>query len=470
MKKHSHKGYQRYHIETKTAHNLIPHPHRFKVKVKKLGLAKLLLKEFFHYKGNMDVILSRPCVYGVFSGPVGGFAPREQLCVGCLRCTTQYPEMVSILRNPQRSELGDDYFTPDYIDTVIYEAENGRVPVKGAGYRGKFGGEGWDSMWTDMSEIVRPTRDGIHGREFISTEIDLGEVPPYLQFDSEQHIPGDLPKNMTIPLPLLFDCPPSSVLLNKECCHILSAAAAEIQTFAILPLHTILLFSLAGSHGSHLIPLLTAQDFKDFRDFGFSPLAVEMGDWSESFYSQIKARHSNSLIILRADYESEELISAFQKGVRIFHLTADYHGQGKNGQFVMDLIRRVHLKFVEMGCRDQVTLLGSGGMVAAEHIPKAIICGLDAVALDTPVMAALQAKFYGKCASQTENNFVLPDSLTIPWGKQRLKNLAGAWRDQLLEVMGAMGLREVRRLRGEMGRAMLQKDLEAEAFAGITQR
>jgi len=31
-----------------------------------------------------------------------------------------------------------------------------------------------------------------------------------------------------------------------------------------------------------------------------------------------------------------------------------------------------------------------------------------------------------------------------------------------------MGLREVRRLRGEMGRAMFQKDLEREAFEGIT--
>jgi hypothetical protein len=33
--------------------------------------------------------------------------------------------------------------------------------------------------------------------------------------------------------------------------------------------------------------------------------------------------------------------------------------------------------------------------------------------------------------------------------------------------MGAMGLREVRRLRGETGRAMFQNELEREAFAGI---
>jgi len=46
-------------------------------------------------------------------------------------------------------------------------------------------------------------------------------------------------------------------------------------------------------------------------------------------------------------------------------------------------------------------------------------------------------------------------------------NLVGAWRSQLLEVLGAMGLREVRRLRGELGRAMFFHDLERENFAPI---
>ena len=53
------------------------------------------------------------------------------------------------------------------------------------------------------------------------------------------------------------------------------------------------------------------------------------------------------------------------------------------------------------------------------------------------------------------------------WAVQRLVNLSASWRDQLLEILGAMGLREVRRLRGEVGRCMFQTDLEREAFAGI---
>jgi hypothetical protein len=36
--------------------------------------------------------------------------------------------------------------------------------------------------------------------------------------------------------------------------------------------------------------------------------------------------------------------------------------------------------------------------------------------------------------------------------------------------MGAMGMREVRRLRGEMGRAMFFEDLEREVFANMGKR
>jgi len=43
----------------------------------------------------------------------------------------------------------------------------------------------------------------------------------------------------------------------------------------------------------------------------------------------------------------------------------------------------------------------------------------------------------------------------------------GSWHAQLIEVLGAMGLREVRRLRGEVGRAMFFEDLELENFSPI---
>ena len=47
-------------------------------------------------------------------------------------------------------------------------------------------------MWTDMSEIVRPTRDGIHGREFISTLVDIGSKPSFLTFDAFEAPVGEM--------------------------------------------------------------------------------------------------------------------------------------------------------------------------------------------------------------------------------------------------------------------------------------
>lgn len=464
MKKSGRKTYHRYLIETKKSPNIVKYPNRFKVIVNRLGLTKLLLKELFYYRGNREVILSRPCVYGVFSGPLGGFAPREHLCVGCLRCTTEYPDFVQILRNPERDLMGDDYFLPEYVHTVIYEAESGRVPVKGMGYRGKFGGEGWDGMWTDMSEIVRPTRDGIHGREFISTEVDIGRKPPFLELDEQYQPFGILPQTITIPIPLIFDSirmPSSSA---EVCSHIFSESAKNLQSFAILPLDDILKYSLKGHH---LIPCVGPNDLTNIKALDFHPSLIEISFWSGSLYREIQSDFPKAMIILRSDFNTDEIMAAYKAGVRIFHLTANYHGKGKTNEFVLDMIRKAHMSFVKMDCRDEVTLIGSGGIIAAEHMPKAIICGLDAIAMDTPLVIALQGKFIGKCLIRSESSFQFPSALTVEWGKQRLKNLIGSWRDQLLEVLGAMGIREVRRLRGEVGRAMFQKDLEKEAFAGI---
>lgn len=454
--------YQRYHLQTGPAPDTVAYPSRFRVRVGRYGLAALLIKELIHYRGRHRIVVSRPCMYGVFSGPVGGFAPREYLCVGCLRCTTQYPEFVQISHNPEHRHLGDSYLTAEHVETISYEARTGRVPVKGAGYRGPFGGEGWDGMWTDMSEIVRPTRDGIHGREFISTAVDIGAKLPFLTFDGGLKEEG-LPI-LSLPIPVLFD-PPPTVFHSDRLLKILSAVAQDAETLLILPAAAIRKFALFGPQ---IVPLIAASDAALFTDLSFEPRMIELDGWNEKLYRQVQNRFSNSVICLRLDFVlKEQLLQHLKDGIRVFHLVANYHGRGTDGRFVLDLIREAHSALVDAGCRDEVTLLGGGGIVAAEHVPKAIICGLDAVALDTPLLVALQAQFLGECTDRAATRFRLPSTLKEDWGTQRVKNLLVSWRDQLLEVLGAMGLREVRRLRGEIGRAMFQQDLEREAFSGI---
>ncbi|MBA3957860.1 MAG: hypothetical protein H0X51_05660 [Parachlamydiaceae bacterium] len=461
-------AFVRYQIQIKKTPNILDHPFRFRVKVSRVKLAKHILKEAIQYRGKLNVILSRPCVYGVFSGPIGGFAPRESLCVGCLRCTTEHPDMVSVHHNPDRDVLGDSYFNPNYIDTVVHEAEKGHIPIRGAGYRGTFGGTGWDGMWTDMSEIVRPTRDGIHGREFISTDVDIGGKPAYLHLDSTENPTNaeTLAKTVTIPIPLMFDVLPSALSILPRGSQVLSKAAAQLQTFAVMPIASIKNFSL---NTERLIPLIDPENYDEttLKHLKTKPALIALSSWNPTVYQKIAKAFPEALIILRTEFTSAHLLDAYEQGVRTFHLTTNYHGRSRDNRFILDLIRQVHNLFVQAQCRNEITLIGSGGIVAAEHFAKALICGLDVVAINTPALAALQAHFYGECAEPETSQFSLPNQLTIDWGTQRLKNLVSAWHNQLLEIMGAMGIREVRRMRGEMGRAMFQKELENEAFAGI---
>lgn len=450
-------AYQRYSIERRWMPNVIYHPHPFRVKIKRRALLKLILKEVFQYRGKKSVIVSNPCAYGVFDGPIGGFSARERLCVGCLRCTTEHPEISTILPNSERMELGDDYVTPDQVDTIIYEAESGKLAVKGAGYRGKFGGTGWDGIWTDMSEIVRPTRDGIYGREYISTEIDLGAKLSCLNFDDKGRPIGAPPKTVTLPIPILFTTLPNAPFSHPQIAPMLAEAAHQIKTYAIIPFDLLMQYKLDDPH---IIPLIKSREWKAFKALNLKPALIVLEEWNLKIYKEITSHLPETTVILKTSFGAD-LFSFYQAGIRVFYLKADEQGRGERGKFITDLIREAHLTFVHKKCRDRVTLIGSGGIVAAEHVPKAILLGMDGVAIDIPLFLALQGKIRG------ENAFYLSDKVTVNWGVQRLKNLMGAWQDQLFEFAGAMGLREIRRMRGEIGRVLFQNDLEREAFAGI---
>jgi glutamate synthase domain-containing protein 2 len=109
---------------------------------------------------------------------------------------------------------------------------------------------------------------------------------------------------------------------------------------------------------------------------------------------------------------------------------------------------------------------------------KAIICGADLVAVDTALLVALGCRVCrdahprdmdGEAAcGSAELCPAETDSTDCSYATQRMVNLMGAWHSQLIEVLGAMGIREVRRLRGEVGRAIFMEDIEKEAFGGLS--
>ncbi|MEE3318926.1 MAG: hypothetical protein VX182_04280 [Candidatus Thermoplasmatota archaeon] len=456
--------YHRYQIETEEVDDANPLPHRFLVKVGKVGLAKFIAKEMLMYFGQFDVILSRPCTYGVFSGPVGGFVPRPKLCVGCLRCEVQHPDFVKVEHNPDLMALGDSYTTHGHIAAIDEEAKKGMVPVRGQGYRGRFGGPGFDGMLTDMSEIVRPSRDGIHGRELIGTAVDVGSKPMHLSFDEDGKLSGSTPEMFTIQVPFLFDLPPGD-LGSNDFARVVDSTSRRIDTLSCLDAHTV---ARLGLDAPNIVPVLDNAEATHASEFPAARL-IELDGWEADAFEAAR-EVTDAMVGVRLHFEEgwqESFIAAVDAGAKVIHLLADLHGRGADGAFISDLFKEAHMMLIEQGRRETVTLFGGGGIVGADHVPKAIISGLDAVSLDLPVLFAFQGRSHGSLRKRDKVSGTLPRRMDQDWAEQRLVNLCGSWRDQLLEILGAMGIREVRRLRGEFGRSMIVKNLEDEAFEEI---
>jgi len=399
----------------------------------------------------------------------------DSLCKNCFRCVQGCPrELVVKTLNPQYESLGDEYWTPEILLSTWYQAETGKIPVSGAGYGGPFAGDGFDGIWTDMSEIVRPTRDGIHGREYISTAIDLGRHPLFLVFNDQEDLAFEPAPLIEIPLPVLLAEPPFGAGMSK----VLQASLAATQT-----LNTLMVVSreqitpeLAQSP-AHLVPSYLAGTL-DLDDPLLDKVRfVEVLD-ADDVVAQVdalKRRFPRLVCAVQVPANGEvatrvgELAAA---GAEIIHLAADVQARGfgkANEVHVKDLIRQTHLRLVELKLRDSVTLLASGGIAMAEHVAKAIICGADGVIVDLPLLIALECRICHQCL-QGGSCPVQMDQVNPRKGAQRLVNLMGAWNNQLLEVLGAMGLREVRRLRGEVGRAMFVEDLQREIFGPLFAR
>ena len=403
--------------------------------------------------------------------------PNTVVCRNCFRCIQECPRgALEKSLDKDFSNIGGSYWKSDMFLTLWKQAEDGKVPVTGAGYRGPFTGPGFDSMWTDMSEIVRPTRDGIHGREYISTSVELGRKLNHLSFDECGKLLSKIHDTIDIPIPIIFDFPKDNLSPNVKVAIV--RAAAELDTCIVLsPDH---IAADIKKYLKNIIPLISHKEIDKHAALIKAVRMVAL-DYSEEILSTLPAlqdkikKINNGLIIIRvpATKSVEATVARLaQNGAEIIHVVADYRGMEINGssdtnkRLAKDIIRAVHLKLVEDRIRDEVTIIFSGGIAMAEHVPKAMLCGADLTAIDLPLLIALGARLY----EEPEKIVLLPeglDKIAVRTVMHRVVNLMGAWHSQLHEVMGAMGIREARRLRGETGRAIFFEEIDNETFGKI---
>lgn len=416
------------------------------------------------------------CIYGVHKrsehDPRKMADPLNHLCKNCFRCLQECPQRaLSMALGQEYRSLGRGLWTPGRITTVWGEAETGKIPVFGAGYRGMFVGPGYDAMWTDMSEIVRPTRDGIHGREYISTSVDVGRKPYMLEFDSEGGLRTEMPPIIELPVPMVLDV---TRLRSSTGQMLLGFASAAKRLGTLMFVSPEALSQEAVEHlGEFMVPVYPEGTDVSSLELPAGVRMVELQhtpSW-RSDLEAFRARYPGVVLSMRlsAGRRSESsVLDLARAGVDVAHLLYDEEGaelEGPEPRHAKESLKAIHRALVSEALRDQITIIAGGGMAAAEHVPKSIICGADLVALEKVLVIALECRDCVTCSLASCPASI--SSATAEWVECRITNMVGAWRDQLLEVLGAMGLREVRRLRGELGRAIFYEEVDAEAFSDI---
>ena len=328
-------------------------------------------------------------------------------------------------------------------------------------------------MWTDMSEIVRPTRDGIHGREYISSAVDIGHNSSFLVLNGDEVV-SPLSPILSIPMPLVIDRIPDKYALPKLDAIIVETA---VKT-GLIALVDARKWPLTGVDADKYLPHIA---FYFASDAAMLPeeilkktrlTEVEDDRNVKSHIRELKQIHPGIVVAVRVELNAggiQRAIDLADEDVEVIHIEADSNGQeigSERPMFIKDMIRKVHRSLIENGRRDDVTIIAGGGIALPEHMAKGVLCGADLVSIELPLLVGLECHLCHQCGDSHTCPAKIQE-ISLSYGVGRMTNLISAWHDQLIELMGAMGMRDARRLRGDVGRAMFFEQLEEEAFGRL---
>ena len=108
----------------------------------------------------------------------------------------------------------------------------------------------------------------------------------------------------------------------------------------------------------------------------------------------------------------------------------------------------------EEGIRNNVSLVAGGSIRSAADVVKAIALGADACYIATAALLALGCHLCRTCQSGKCNWGIatqrsdLVKRLNPDIGSERLVNLMTAWRHEIKELMGGMGINSIEALKG----------------------
>ena len=453
-------------------------------------------------------LCERECANGAtrYDGARRRMVSDNAKCVNCQRCVCVCPTHAIRILPSGNAFRHNENWTPAVISSVFRQAGTGGALLSSMGNPERYPVY-WDRLLINASQVTNPSIDPL--REPMETRVFLGKKPEHIERAPDGSIRTELPPQLRLEVPILFTAMSyGSISYNAHAA--LARAARELGTcyntgegglhedFYRYGANTIVQVASGrfGVHRGYLnagaaIEIKMGQGAKPGIG-GHLPGAKIVGDVSrtrmipEGSDAISPAPHHDiySIEDLRQLVYSLKEATSCQKPVivkiaAVHNVAAIASGIARSGADIIAIdgfrggtgaaptrirdnvgipielaLAAVDQRLRDEGIRDRISILAGGSIRSSADVVKAIALGADAVYIGTAALLALgchlcRACHQGKCnwgiATQRPE---LVKRLDPEIGAARLVNLVTAWRHEIMEMMGGMGINSIEALRG----------------------
>ena len=469
-------------------------------------------------------ICEKQCACGVhsFDEKTKHMRADESRCVDCQRCVSFCPtHALKIVKNDCTFRENANW-QADTIREIYKQAASGGVLLSSMGTP-KALPVYWDRILINASQVTNPPIDPL--REPMETRVFLGKKPAQIARDENGRLKTDLPPKLELSMPVLFSAMSyGSISYNAQ--KSLALAAQRLGTcwnagegglhedFYDFGPQTVVQVASgrfgvyegylnAGAAieikmgqgakpgiGGHLPGRKVGADVSRTRMIPQGSDAISpaphhdiysIEDLRQLVFSLKEAtRYEKPVIIKVAAVHNIAAIASgiARSGADIIAIDGLRGGTGAAPTRIRDnvgipielALAAVDQRLRDEGIRDRVSLIVGGSIRSAADVVKAVALGADACYIATAALLALGCHLCRTCqsgncswgiATQREE---LTRRLDPEEGAQRLVNLMTAWRHEIKEMMGGMGINSIEALRGNRlmlcGVGMTEKELE----------
>ena len=469
-------------------------------------------------------VCERQCANEVHSyDPVRGvMISDESKCVDCHRCVSLCPtHALKIVKNDCTFRENANW-QGDTIKEIYKQANSGGVLLSSMG-NPKPLPVYWDRILINASQVTNPPIDPL--REPMETRVFLGKKPEKIEHDENGNLKCELSPQLELSMPVMFSAMSyGSISYNAH--EALARAAKELgilyntgegglhEDFYCYGENTIVQVASGrfGVHEEYLkagaaIEIKMGQGAKPGIG-GHLPGAKIVGDVSRTrmipegsdaispaphhdiysiedlrqlVYSLKEATNYKKPVIVKvaAVHNIAAIASGIARsGADIIAIDGFRGGTGAAPTRIRDnvgipielALAAVDKRLRDEGIRNSVSLIAGGSIRSSADVVKAVALGADACYIATAALAAMGCHLCRKCQTGNCNWGIatqkpeLVKRLDPDVSAQRLVNMLTAWRHEIMELMGGMGINSIEALRGNRlmlrGVGMTEKELE----------